>query len=57
MPITVFEKLIFGLPCFILFLQNRLTFSLFAAGLLELGFGILFILAFLKTKDENYSGK
>ena len=53
MPITVLEKLSFGVPCVILFLQNRLAFSLFAAGLVDLFFGLLFVLAYLKTGAEN----
>ena len=53
MPISVLEKLSFGLPCVILFLQNRLALPLFAGGLIDLVFGILFVVAFLKTKDEN----
>ena len=53
MPVSVLEKLSFGLPCVILFLQNRLALPLFVAGLLDLVFGILFVVAFLKTKDEN----
>lgn len=53
MPVSVIEKFSFGVPVVVLFLQNRLALPLFAAGLIDLVFGILFIAAFVKTKDEN----
>ena len=53
MPISVLEKLSFGIPAVILYLQNRLSLSLFAAGLIDLFLGLLFAAAFLKTKAEN----
>jgi hypothetical protein len=37
----------------ILFFQNRLALPLFAAGLIDLVLGLLFVAAFLKTKAEN----
>lgn len=57
MPISVLEKLSFGIPAVVLFLQNRLALPLFAAGLIDLVFGILFVAAFLKSKDENLGNK
>ena len=53
MPISVMEKLSFGIPAVILYLQNRLSLSLFAAGLIDLFLGLLFAAAYLKTKAEN----
>ncbi len=36
MPISVLEKLSFGVPAIVLFMQNRLALPLFAAGLIDL---------------------
>ncbi len=49
---SVIEKFTFGIATIILFLQNRLAMPLFAAGLIDLILGSLFIIAFLKTKPE-----
>ena len=53
MPVTVLEKLSFVIPTMILYFQNRLPLPLFAAGLIDLILGLLFVAAFLKTKAEN----
>ena len=53
MPITVLEKLVFVVPTMILYFQNRLALPLFATGLIELVFGLLFVAAFLKTKTVS----
>ncbi len=50
---SVIEKFSFGIAAIILFLQNRLAIPLFAAGLIDLMFGSLFIAAFLKTKLDS----
>lgn len=55
MPVTILEKLSFGIPTFILYLQNRLHVSMFAAGLIDLTLGLFFVIAFLKTKQGNLS--
>jgi L-lactate permease len=52
MPVTVLEKLSFGFPTTVLYFQNRLAFPLFAAGLIDLIFGLLFVVAFLKPKRK-----
>lgn len=52
MPITVLEKISFGVPTLILFLQSRLAAPLFVAGLIDLVFGLLFVTAYLKTGKE-----
>ena len=53
MPVTVLEKLSFGIPAVILYLQNRLAPPLFIAGLIDLALGALFVAAFLKTAKES----
>ncbi len=53
MPVTVLEKLVFVVPTMILYFQNRLALPLFAAGLIDLVFGLLFVAAFLKTKTAS----
>lgn len=55
MPVTVLEKLSFGIPTLILYLQNRLDVSMFAAGLIDLTLGLFFGIAFLKTRRGNLS--
>jgi hypothetical protein len=49
MPVTVLEKLSFGIPAIILYSQNRLPVILFAAGIIDLILGALFVAAYLKT--------
>lgn len=49
MPITVLEKLAFGAPAIVLFLQGRIPASVLGAGLLDLFLGALFVMAWLKT--------
>jgi len=50
---SVIEKFSFGIAAVVLFLQNRLAMPLFAAGLIDLIFGLLFIAAFLKTESDS----
>ncbi len=52
---SIIEKFSFGIAASILFSQNRLAVLLFAAGLIDLIFGLLFIVAFAKTKLELVS--
>lgn len=52
---SVIEKFTFGIAAVVLFLQNRLAMPLFAAGLIDLILGSLFIIAFLKTKPESFN--
>ncbi len=49
MPITVLEKLAFGVPSIVLFLQGRIPASVLGAGLLDLLLGTLFVMAYLRT--------
>ena len=49
---SILEKLAWGVPGTILFLQNHISTSLFGAGLIDLFFGLLFTVAFFKTGDN-----
>lgn len=48
---AILEKAVFGIPVLILFLQNRVSTSIFGAGLIDLLLGILFVAAYLKTDN------
>lgn len=56
MPITVLEKLAFGLPALILYLQGRVPAPVLVVGLIDLLFGTLFVIAFVATRSEYQSG-
>jgi hypothetical protein len=49
MPITVLEKLVFGVPALVLFLQGRVHSSVLAVGTIDLVLGTLFSIAWLRT--------
>ncbi len=49
MPVTIVEKLSFGLPAIILYLQHRLSAPMLGAGLFDLVLGVLFLLSWRKT--------
>lgn len=49
MPIAVLEKLAFGVPAIVLYLQGRLHVHALGAGLLDLLLGTLFAISYLKT--------
>lgn len=51
--VSILEKLSFGVPALILYLQNRLALRLFAAGMIDLTFAVLFGIAYLKIVKEN----
>jgi hypothetical protein len=50
---AIFEKFSFGVAAIVLFLQNRLHAMMLGAGILDLILGVLFIVAFLKTKESE----
>lgn len=50
---AVLEKLSFGAAAIVLFWQNRLPSMLLGAGILDLILGALFVVAFLKTKENG----
>lgn len=53
MPVTVLEKLAFGLPALILFLQGRVPMPVLVVGLIDLLLGALFAIAFFRSKDRS----
>jgi hypothetical protein len=53
---SIFEKLSFGIPVVLLFMQNRLGPYMLAAGIIDLILGALFTVAYAKTaghRDER----
>src|SRR5262249_6516121 len=46
MPVAVLEKLAFGIPCIVLFLQHRISGRDMALGCIDLLFAVLFLFAF-----------
>jgi hypothetical protein len=50
MPITVLEKLAFGLPAWILYLQGRAATEVVAVGSIDLLLGLLFAVSYFKTR-------
>lgn len=50
---AMFEKFSFGAAAIVLFLQNRLHALMLGAGILDLILGVLFVVAFLKTKESE----
>jgi hypothetical protein len=50
---AVFEKFPFGVAAIVLFLQNRLHAAMLGAGILDMILGVLFVAAFLKTKEAG----
>jgi hypothetical protein len=49
MPVAVLEKLAFGLPVVVLYLQRRVTAGVLIGGVIDLIFGVLFFLAYRAT--------
>jgi hypothetical protein len=49
---AMFEKFSFGIAAIVLFLQNRLHAMMLGAAILDLILGVLFVVAFLKTKEN-----
>ena len=50
---AILEKAAFGLPAIILFLQNRISMFTLGAGIVDLSLGLLFIVAYLKTRQTQ----
>jgi hypothetical protein len=50
---AVLEKLAFGLPSIVLYLQGRLSAYILGAGLLDLVLGVLFVLSYRATASER----
>lgn len=49
MPAAVLEKLAFGLPAIVLYLQGRLPAMILGFGLFDLFLGVLFVVSYLRT--------
>ncbi|HMM79804.1 MAG TPA: hypothetical protein PKC65_07270 [Pyrinomonadaceae bacterium] len=50
MPIAIFEKLSFGIPCLILYWTGRMAFGgFFIGGMLDLIFAVIFTIALVKV--------
>ena len=50
---SILEKLAWGFPVSILYLQNEVSASLFGAGLIDLCWGVLFAVAYFKTSKDD----
>jgi hypothetical protein len=46
---AILEKLAFGLPCIVLYVQGRLALTIFGAAMIDLILAILFIMSFRVT--------
>ncbi len=56
MPVTIVEKLAFGVPAIVLHQQGRLDSQMLGAGLLDLTLGVFFLTAFLRTAQRDGRG-
>lgn len=54
-PITIIEKLGFGIPVIVLHAQQRLTSSVLGFGILDLVLGTLFAMAWMATRPARAS--
>lgn len=50
---AIIEKFSYGIAVIILFSQNRIHTMILSSGIMDLIFGILFIIAFFKVKPEK----
>ena len=46
------EKFVFGIPTVLLYVQGRVVLPILIAALVDIGFGLLFIIAYRKTSAE-----
>lgn len=53
MPVAVIEKLVFGIPCAVLFAQGKSDALTFGAGMIDLALGAGFLLAWRMTPRRN----
>lgn len=53
MPIAVVEKIAFGIPAIALYLTGRLSGQMLGAGILDLVLGVLFLIAYTRTRDTS----
>ena len=52
MLLAVPEKLAFGVPAIVLFVQHRIAANVLAFGLIDLGLGVLFVAAYRATSHR-----
>lgn len=57
MPVTVLEKLAFGLPAMILFAQGRVPAEVVAVGGIDLILGVLFAISYFKVRSSLGTSK
>lgn len=55
MPVAVLEKAAFGIPVMVLFIQGRVDVFMLAVGLIDLGWGIAFAMAYHRTRNYSIS--
>ncbi|HJV22996.1 MAG TPA: hypothetical protein VJ570_09870 [Holophagaceae bacterium] len=53
MPVSILEKLSFGLPALGLFLRGRTNAAVLGFGLIDLTLGALFLTAYLRTRQAQ----
>jgi hypothetical protein len=52
MPVAALEKLAFGAPILVLYLQHRVALAIVGAAIIDLILGALFVLSFWKTSER-----
>lgn len=50
---AILEKATFGIAVIVLFLQNRVSSFMFGPGIIDLIFGALFLVAYMKTPSDR----
>lgn len=53
MPLSVLEKLAFGVPAVVLYLQGRVATAVLGAGTIDLVLGSLFLIAYRRTSPKG----
>ena len=53
MPVAVVEKIAFGVPAIALYLTGRLSRQMLGAGILDLILGVLFAIAYKRTRQPS----
>ena len=54
---AIVEKVSFGIPVAILYLQQRVSTFILGAAMADSFLGVLFLIAYLKTAKESFHGK
>jgi hypothetical protein len=55
MPVTFLEKVIYTVPCLLLYWQHRIPASALGPALVDPVFGVLFVIAYRKTASATQS--